>query len=130
MDSINQISTLLSDLQPSTTKNTSPADGDTAPFLQAIDQLVAAVDRESKATAQAAIQKSKATQEISSQHQQKIAFLSSQVNQAEVALSSMEGTQQSPADIQHANQLINFKRQEVIYWQTRLEEAGTSSDES
>jgi chromosome segregation ATPase len=133
MNAITEISNLLSDLQTSssnTNKSAAAADGDLAPFEQAIDQIVTAENKAAKANVQAAIEKSKTTEDQLSQHQQKIAFLSSQVTQAQVALSSLEGTQRSPADIQYANQLIDFKRQEVVYWQTRLEQAGSPNDAS
>lgn len=131
MNPITEISNLLSDLQSSTNSpdNIPAADGALAPFEVAIDQIVTAENKAAKANIQAAIEKSKMTEEKTSQHQQKIAFLSSQVNQAEIALSSLEGSPHSPADVQHANQLIDFKRQEVVYWQTRLEQAGSPNDE-
>ena len=132
MNPINPISTLLSDLQSSTNpaNNIPSADGDLAPFEVAIDQIVAAENKAAKANVQASIEKSKIDEEKLAGHQQKIAFLSSQVHQAEIALSSLEGTQHSPADAQYANQLIDFKRQEVVYWQTRLQQAGSPNNES
>jgi hypothetical protein len=127
MDTINQISDLLNALQTSPSPSTPLADGDLAPFEQAIDRIVTAENQASKAIAQAAIEKSKIQEETSAQYQQKIDFLTSQVHQAEIALSALEGSQHSPAQVQYANQLLDFKRQEVIYWQNRLAQAGSPS---
>ncbi len=130
MNAITEILNLLSDLQTSPSKSTPPADGDLAPFEQAIDQIVTAENNAAKANVQAAIEKSKIDEEKLAGYRQKIAFLSSQVHQAEIALSSLEGAQHSPSDIQYANRLIDFKRQEVVYWQTRLEQAGSPNEAS
>ncbi len=136
MNPIQQVSNLLNDLSSSNNSSnsastTNPADGDTAPFLQAIDQIVAATEKASKANEQAAVEKSKMSEEKSAQYQQKIAFLSSQISQAQIALSSLEGNQtSSPSGIQKANQLVNFKRQELYYWQTRLAQADLPNEQS
>lgn len=130
MNPITEIINLLTGLQPTTSKDTSPADGATAPFLQAIDQLVAAEDRATKANIQAAIEKSKVSEEKSLQQRQKTALLTSQMDQTQIALSSLEGSQPSAANVQNANQLIDFKRQEIVYWQSRVEQADSPSGEA
>lgn len=126
MDPISAILNLLEDLQPSSSKKTSPADGPLAPFEQAIDGIVTQRLQAAKTTARASIEKGKIEAEKRAEFQKQQAFITSQIEAAKTAVASLEGNQSLSNTVQNANQLLNFKRQEVVYWEGRLRGLSTS----
>jgi hypothetical protein len=120
MDPINAILNLLSDLQSPSTKKTSPADGPLQPFEQAIDSIVTQRINASKANAQASLQKAKIQAEQQAAYQRELNFVSSELQAAKTALAAVEGSSSPSPAVQNANQVLDFKRQEVAYWEGRL----------
>ena len=118
MDPINRIENLISNLQDNNSH--SPSGDPLASFEEAIDQLVAASNKAAKAAAQAAIKNAEAQEEF----QRKIAFLSGQVHKAESALAALEGHIERAVRESGANLQLNSKRQEILYWKSRLHQAG------
>jgi multidrug resistance efflux pump len=120
MDSLNVIQDLISALQPPAANKPPAADGPLAGFEQAIDRIVAEQNQASKAVAQASLQKAKLQAERLEAFERRRALLVSQVQQAQVAVSALEGSRPS---VEESNQLLDFKKQEVAYWEGKLRQA-------
>jgi len=127
MNPIQAIQDLEKALQTPTNKNTPAADGPLAGFEQAIDQIVAQRNAASKAVQKASVEKAKWEAEKLSVYRQKLAFLESQVEGARVALAAAEGS--STISVQDPNQLLDFKKQELAYWQGKLRQIGPPQDD-
>lgn len=126
MNPIQAIQDLEQALQPPSNKKTAPADGPLAGFEQAIDKLVAQRSAEAKAVQKAAVEKAKWEAEKLAAYRQKLAFLESQVEGARVALAATEGSSPAP---QGPDQLVDFKKQELAYWQGKLRQIGPPQDD-
>ncbi|HUO57586.1 MAG TPA: hypothetical protein VMV05_05360 [bacterium] len=126
MDAISRIDNLLSAFQDNTTPSGPPSSGPIAPFEQAIDKLVTAENNAAKAASQTAIKAA----EIREDFARRMAFLSAQVHKAESALAALQGsTTNAPQGT--VNQLqIDAKQQEILYWKSRLHQAGLPTDMS
>jgi hypothetical protein len=128
MNPIQAIQDLEQALQTPSNKRTSPADGPLAGFEQAIDQLVAQRNAQAKATQKAAVEKAKWEAEKLAAYRQKLAYLESQVEGARVALAAAQGSSSSSAG--DPNQLLDFKKQELAYWQGKLRQVGPPQNDS
>lgn len=130
MDPISAILNLLTGPQTTDSKTTSPADGSLAPFEQAIDSIVTQRLQGAKATAQASIEKAKIEAEKQAEFQKQLDFITSQIEAAKTAVASLEGNQALSNTVQNANQLLDFNRQEVAYWEGRLRSLSVAGDDS
>jgi multidrug resistance efflux pump len=101
-----------------------------AGFEQAIDRMVAEQNQICKEIAQASIEKAKIQAEKLAEFQRQLAFLTSQLQTARTELSALEGSKNLSQVLQGANQLLDFKRQEVAYWEGRLRQASPSLGEA
>jgi hypothetical protein len=127
MNPIQAIWDLEKALQTPTNKTTPAADGHLAGFEQAIDQIVAQRNAESKVIQKASVEKAKWESEKLAAYRKKLAFLESKVEEARVALSAFEGNS-SPSP-QDPNLLVDFKKQELAYWQGKLRQVGPPQED-
>jgi hypothetical protein len=96
-------------------------------FEEAIDQIVAMRRKEAKAQQQANLQAAARAEEMRAEFQQKVAFLTSAVHQAEIALAALEGAQNQAGTTngQSNSGQLESQKQDVLYWQSRLSQAGS-----
>ncbi|HVZ81086.1 MAG TPA: hypothetical protein VHE12_09895 [bacterium] len=127
MNPLQAIQDLEQALQTPAHKNIPAADGPLAGFEQAIDQLVAQRNATAKDIQKASVEKAKWEAEKLAAYRKKLAYLESQVEAARVALAASEGSSASPA--QDPNQLLDFKKQELAYWQGKLRQIGPPQDD-
>jgi len=116
MDPITKIDNLTSAFDSQPSKKTSPYDQALQTLETFIDKLVTAENNAAKTDAQKAIQEAQLLQA----YERKVAFLSGQIHRVESELSALEGSLAQASATTGQSPVLDSKRQEVIYWQSRL----------